>query len=431
MSPIEHNKSNSLATPVWILRWIFVITWAIPIVPALYIFYSRAVIGIVLPLLAVAVILRYSKTAMFALRAVDPWIWVLAAYTALSISWSPVPWESTEKVVQELAIPLVAIALLAAGYSSSWLTTNLRIIATILLLLSIFVCVVLPQYGITYGIDSSFGKGSRWMGVMNSKNQLGRLCLLCAVCWLFTFRNDRSPLVWRAVIVFLSIVTLFFTNNATSMVVMAVVLLFYVFVHTVKRGWMPVWFVASVATLAIGHVVAVSLGYPTPLEVLETATGFVGRDSDLTGRADLWAWMWGEITKHPWIGAGYGAGITGAEAEFGVTYSDSWTPTQGHSSYVDILLETGIVGLALWAMVFISHGRRLLALSRIEPDLAHFHAALLICVLLCSGFSTLFYRGFSGPWNIILWVSLIEVCYVSSMYRRAYPRLEYAQQASA
>jgi O-antigen ligase len=293
--------------------------------------------------------------------------------------------------------------------------------------------VVLPQYGITYGIDMSYGKGSRWMGVMNSKNQLGRLCLLCAVCWLFTLRNDTSSVAWRAVIIFLSIVTLFFTNNATSMVVMAAVLLFYVFVRTVKRGWMPVWFTASVAILTIGHVVAVTFGYPTPLELLETATGFVGRDSDLSGRADLWAYVWGEITKHPWFGAGYAAGITGAYTEFGVSYANqnSWEPTQGHSSYVDILLETGIVGLTLWAMVFISHGRRLLALSRIEPDLAHFHTALLLVVLLCSCFSTLFYRGLSGPYNIVLWVSLIEVCYVSSMYRRPYPRLEYAQQASA
>ncbi|MDQ3731457.1 MAG: hypothetical protein M3329_05810, partial [Pseudomonadota bacterium] len=104
--------------------------------------------------------------------------------------------------------------------------------------------------------------------------------------------------------------------------------------------------------------------------------------------------------------------------------------TQGHSSYVDILLETGIVGLTLWAMVLVSHGRRLLELSRIEPNLAHFHAALLIVVLLCSMFSTLFYRGITGPWNIILWVSLVEVCYVSSMYRKPYSRLEYARHAS-
>jgi exopolysaccharide production protein ExoQ len=429
MNPIEH-RSHNLPGPIWVFRWVLVIAWAIPIVPALYVLMNRAALVISLGIMAGALLVRYGKTAILTLRAVDPWIWLLLAYTAVSIFWTTVPFESAQKVVQELVIPLVAFALLAAGYSSSWLTTNVRVIVTILLLLSIVVCVVLPKYGITYGIDTSWGKGSRWMGVMNSKNQLGRLCLLCAVCWLFTVRNDTSPVAWRAVIVLLSIVTLFFTNNATSMVVMAVILVFYAFVHTVKRGWMPVWFIAAVAMLAIGHAVAVSLGYPTPLELLEVATGFVGRDADLTGRADLWAWMWGEITKHPWFGTGYGAGLTAAEAEFGLTYSGNWTPTQGHSSYVDILLEAGIVGLTLWALVLISHVRRLLELSRIEPDLAHFHGALLICVLLCSMFSTLFYRGITGPWNFILWVSIAEVCYVSSMYRKPYPRLEYARQAS-
>lgn len=432
MNPTEHSAISRFG-PVWILRWSLAIAWAIPIVPLLSVVSYKSVIWSALPLFAAALLVRFGNIALLALRAVDPWIWALLAYTVLSISWSPVPIDSAKDVVQEVGIVLVCIALLARGYSSSWLTSNLRFIVTILLLLSIVVCVALPAYGIDPGYGGGGSRWTRWMGIMDSKNQLGRLSLLCVVLWAFTVRNDTYPVAWRVAIVCLAIVTLFLTDNATSMVVLLGVLLFFVIVRTANRGWMPVWFVALGAMLTISHAVAVHSGYPTPLEFMEQATGLVGRDTSLTGRADLWTYMVSEIMKHPWFGTGYGAGWLGveADADAGIQYQSNWSPNQGHSSYMDIMLETGVIGLALWAMVIFSHGRRLLALRRVEPDLANFHIALLFCVLLCSCFSTLFYRGPGGPWNIILWVSLIEVCYLSSMYRSLRTRVDYVRHASA
>lgn len=427
MNPAEPNSAGRFDS-VWILGWLLAAAWVIPIVPLLSVIYYRPVIGTVLLLFAVALLVRFSSTAALALRAVDPWIWALLAYTVISISWSPAPTVSAKRTIQEVGIPLVGIALLVPGYASSWLTSHLRFMATVLLLVSITVCIVLPGYG----IDPGWGGGPRWVGITDHKNQLGRLCLLCVVLWAFSTRTDTSPVTWRIVIIVLSIVTLLFTDNATSLVALLGVLLLFALVRTAKLGWTPLWFVAFGAGLTLGHILLVSLGYPTPLEFMEGATGLVGRDTELKGRADLWAYMWTEIEKHPWFGTGYaGSWLAAYEDSGGVTYQSNWDPTQSHSSYVDILMETGIVGLTLWAMVIFSHGRRLLALRRIEPDIAHLHTALLFCVLLCSCFSTLFYRGLSGPWNIILWVSLIEVCYLSFIYRKQYPRLYYAQPASA
>lgn len=423
----EHSSTGPFE-PITILRWLLAIALTISIVPLLSVLYNKPLIWSVLPLFGAALLARFGNTAMLVLRAVDPWIWALLTYTVVSITWSPEPVISAKRVLQELGIVLICIALLARGYSSSWLTTTMRSVATFLVLASIVVCVVLPRFDINVGIQ-----GSNWLGILDSKNQLGRLCLLCVVCWVFTVRTDASPVAWRLVVIVLATVTLPFTNNATSIGVLAGVLLLFVFVHTAKRGWAPVWFVALIAMLTIGHTLAVTFGYPTPLEALEQATGLVGRDTTLTGRTDLWTYMSNEIMKQPWLGTGYGAAWLGAYGgvDGGIAFEGSWDPTQGHSSYIDILLNTGVVGLALWGMVLFSHGRRLLALSRIEPDLANFHIALLFCILACSFFSSLFYRGPTSPWGIILWVSLIEVSYLSFMYRRTYPRLDYARHAGA
>lgn len=412
-------KTASLYEPVTILRWALVIVMTMLIVPILETPGQRITGAGILLVCSALVILRYGQAVLFSLRIVDPWIWSLFALTTLSISWSPEPLISSRRVLEEGVLLLTCIVIFTRGYTSSWLTTNLRTIATILLLISIVVCVMLPEYGLKQDYDGTFN----WIGIMNSKNQLGRLCVLCVTIYLFTVhdKDDSPQLLWRLIIISLSIATLYFSDNATSMAVLALILVFFVFTQTAKWGWSRAWYFSFGGILiAIGYFLSIKFGYPTLDETMELATGIVNRDG-ITGREDLWAHVWIRIMEHPLVGTGYGASWLGAYEGIitsnAYVSSNSWSATQAHNSYLDILLNTGFLGLALWSIVLIFHVRRLFRLRHVQPDLVNLHFSLLIIVLISSQFSTLFYRGLSGPWNIILWVSIIEICYLTSAYR--------------
>ena len=412
-------KTASLDTPTAILRWMLVIIMTMLIVPILETPGQRITGAGVLLFFSGIVILHYGQAVLFSLRTVDPWIWSLFALTTISIAWSPEPLISSRRVLEEWVLLFTCIVMLTRGYTSSWLTTNLRTIATILLLISFVVCVMLPEYGLKQDYDGTFN----WIGIMNSKNQLGRLCVLCVTIYLFTTgdKNESSQLLWRLIIISLSIATLYFSDNATSMAVLAIILVFFVFAQTSKLGWSRAWYFSFGGILiAIGYFLSIKFGYPTLDETLELATGIVNRDG-ITGREDLWAHVWTRVMEHPFVGTGYGASWLGAYEGIITSNvyvsSNSWSATQAHNSYLDILLNTGFIGLALWSLVLIFHVRRLFRLRHVQPDLVNLHFALLIIVLVSSQFSTLFYRGLSGPWNIILWVSIIEICYLTSAYR--------------
>ncbi len=433
MNHIEQPKSVSFLEPIRLLRWLLVFVLAIPVVPLLASLNNKPILAGLLVIFVGIIFLRYRNSFLSTLRTVDPWAWILIVITIASVSWASEPVIASKRAFAEVMLPLVAVAMLARGYSSSWLSTNLRIGATVLLLLSFFVCLVVPEIGVI----SYFGQGERWIGVMNSKNQLGRLTLLCVVCWAFVVKQDGTyPMTFRLAVAAISFITLYFTDNATSIAVMALVLLFFIIATTSKGIWRVVWVFTFGATLILlGYVVAIVYGIPTTYEILEALTSLVNRDSGLTGRADLWHYTWGEIAKNPLLGKGFGvAWLTNHESVQGITSyinDNSWQPTQAHNSFIDIILKTGYLGFTAWVMLLISHMYRLFTLHRLIPDIVNLHVALLICIFACSLFSSIFYRGFSGPWGIIIWVSIIEISYLSYVYRAQLTSLQPEQTAKA
>jgi O-antigen ligase len=73
-----------------------------------------------------------------------------------------------------------------------------------------------------------------------------------------------------------------------------------------------------------------------------------GKDLTLTGRIDIWSFLLEEIQKHLAHGSGFGGYWVSSNPlleDFLEEYF--WVPNQGHSGYLDILNETGIVGILL------------------------------------------------------------------------------------
>src|SRR5439155_26444451 len=87
-------------------------------------------------------------------------------------------------------------------------------------------------------------------------------------------------------------------------------------------------------------------------------TDLMGRSKDLTGRTDLWRSVGSMILARPLLGYGFSGFWRGASLEsFAVENYVGWSPTYSHNGYLEILLNLGLAGTALFT-VFIWQGLR-------------------------------------------------------------------------
>src|ERR1700721_30572 len=99
----------------------------------------------------------------------------------------------------------------------------------------------------------------------------------------------------------------------------------------------------------------------------------LGRDNTLTGRTEVWAAVLPEMERHALLGYGFGSFWTDARR---LLYD---IPTS-HNGYLDILLELGALGLALFIAWLLWCARQLHRALVFDYEWASFG----ICLLLMS-----------------------------------------------
>lgn len=75
--------------------------------------------------------------------------------------------------------------------------------------------------------------------------------------------------------------------------------------------------------------------------------------SSLTGRLPLWQDLSVYIQSRPWQGHGYGAFWTPRHI-YEIAVSQEWVISEAHSSYIDAVLQLGIIGAILLALTEIA-----------------------------------------------------------------------------
>ena len=104
----------------------------------------------------------------------------------------------------------------------------------------------------------------------------------------------------------------------------------------------------------------------TPEQILR----HLHRDTGLTGRTHLWSLSLKAVARQPWFGYGFRSfwlGMKGASAT--LVQQLHWSPPSGHNGFLDITLEVGIVGLALFLIGYLLLWRR--AFQFLSRDRSH------------------------------------------------------------
>jgi O-antigen ligase len=311
------------------------------------------------------------------------WLVALLLYMLASTLWSDITLISLRRWVRELIVIPMALLIVSEADPRQALASVMRRSAYVLLPFSMVLIKYYPSLGREYGRWSGI---EMWTGVTTQKNQLGRLCMLAIffiACALFQRGRERPRTagryqVWADVFtILLALYLLKGSDSATSLVTLVVGTASFIGLFMFRKLKLPVPQAALLALVIFLMVFEARIPFVGGADVA-SFTQVLGRDSTLTGRTAVWQAILPAREEHEVLGYGLGSFWTDARRQF---YD---IPT-AHNGYLDILLELGEVGLALYALWLLSLAQQLHRGLRHDYGWASFGICILLMGLVYNG----------------------------------------------
>jgi exopolysaccharide production protein ExoQ len=129
--------------------------------------------------------------------------------------------------------------------------------------------------------------------------------------------------------------------------------------------------------------------------------GNVESTMTLTGRIPLWEALLSEVGQHPWMGAGFAA-FWSPENLYRIEQLVGFSATSAHNGYMEELLNTGLVGLAILLTLFVHTMAVVLRKARRGDPFGWLAFLFLIFYLLLNLTNALIQNYFQMPFVILL-----------------------------
>jgi O-antigen ligase len=364
---------------------------------------DRLVLSIVIALALVVLTKRRVRWSVI-LQENIPLV-LLFLYLGMTVVWSDFPLVSFKRWIRLCGAIPVALVLVTERSPLQALESVLRRCAYVLLPLSLVLIKYFTDYGVQY--DQWVGTGT-WVGVAPQKNSFGVICSISAFLIVWAYVRD-----WKTGV--------FFKNRSFALTD-GLVLALALFLLNGFDGQYPAtaigFLLAGVATLllvsrlkgslkavatAILLMVTIALVSLTFFEsVVLLVTGVFHRDPTFTGRTPIWEAVRTVAARTPLQGVGFG-GYWGLRDE---EIFSKLLVHESHSGYLDVYLETGLVGGAFVMVFLIAFYRRALNAVKEMPEWGWFGICLLIMTLIHNFTESNFLRTSSYFWNSLVFVSL-------------------------
>lgn len=281
---------------------------------------------------------RNARTALSTIKAV-PLLTALLVLAGLSAFWSIDSGGTLRRTVW-LALTMVFGLYLAWRYDWAKLVTVIGSAFVVLIIGSFLVSVAAPNIG-----RMALEHPGAWSGLWTHKNTLGGIMALgVGVCITAACVEPQRRWFWLcAALGAFALVLL-----STSVTALLAVLLGVAVMGAcalVRRG--PLQTVLVSASILAAIVIIVSVVTLAP----ELLVAIIGRDLTLTGRTDIWEAAAPAVAAQPWLGYGYYAfWLPDNGPAFWVREAVAWEVASAHSSWLEMALGTGRIGVALFAL---------------------------------------------------------------------------------
>ena len=341
-----------------------------------------------LPIYVICAYVIFRRRALFLiyLRHINPFLPLFIAWCGLTAFWSYDPATTIRKTVQFAGLASVGIAFSLASWYPARVQTVLRPFFALMVAICIVSVIVAPDFAKHDALGDPALLGN-WKGVTSNKNTFGMLCAMCFIFYSHGWASRAVSARQAVPILLMTMVGLYGAKSTTSMVI-----------SVASAGW--IWMLLRNPIVTAGGILRLLLmaililAVPLFIYLLivgdltwaKIATPIVtplGKDITLTQRTVIWEEMTHFIVQHPWAGGGYGAFWLGhGSASDPISKVLFWIPWQGHNGYMDMLNETGIIGLTLCISLLVWHGVQLFRVKRHDIVTFSLHCTLWLHLLI-------------------------------------------------
>jgi exopolysaccharide production protein ExoQ len=290
-------------------------------------------------LLAALLLLVRWKKVIYTLSK-DRFVWLLLGIAIISVMWSFSPPMTINRSIALVGTSFFGLYL-ASRYTIKEQLNLLAWTFGLILILSLVFAVALPKYGIMAGTHAG-----AWRGIYVHKNVFGKIMVMSALVFLLQVRDAKRN-IWLWLGLGLSICFLVLAKSTASLI--NVVTIFALLpVYQTFRWRYHLMIPAVIAIVTISSSVSLWFMFNA-----DTLLGAIGKDTTLTGRADMWPYIMDMIAKQPWLGYGYSGFWQGWDGPSAYVWSAAqWTPPNSHNGLLDLWLDLGLLGLSVFIIGF-------------------------------------------------------------------------------
>jgi O-antigen ligase len=341
---------------------------------------------VMLFLLAGWILWQCGRRAWTAQLMANPLLWTMLAYCTLTLVWSAAADATFKRLIQYAGLIGIGMAVAASlGQHLQKIVALVQLALMGILLASVLAVIINPDFGVE-SLDYSEVRGA-WRGILEQKNGLGATASLSFYFWVVYAHMRRPPWRWWLAGMSVTLICLVMSRSSTSLANAAMATAAYLLLSK-QRMRSPMWLQRIFFALALAVIVGLQAffvahsRFPEWNEIVAPFAALFGKSSDLSGRTDIWNYVWLEIDRHLWFGLGYGAYWLGPGSLSQVVIDALfWIPFQAHNGYLDILNELGVVGMLLFVGLVGFHLKNIVVLLRHRREFGAFHAGLLLIYL--------------------------------------------------
>lgn len=271
----------------------------------------------------------------------NPFVFGYLAVIFLSALWSIHPDITIRRSLSyanTMAVALYIIAAFRGDDSIKVLSYSLAISAVG----SIAFVIIFPRLGIH---QASFLEGN-WRGVFIHKNGFGEAMAIAVFTKLYLLGGRVGSRIWNIFWLCVFSGLLILSQSGTQLVTASLYLsAFFLYIAWLQHKLLGYAFACLTAFILVAVGVALAVDPGSVLDLL-------GKDPTLTGRTEIWAVVLQLIAQKPLFGWGYAAMFIPGDS---ITY---WTAEQlganlphAHNSWLQITVETGLVGFSVIFMI--------------------------------------------------------------------------------
>lgn len=280
-------------------------------------------------------------------------IFLFAGLSLLSVAWSADPGESLRRAVMFGAVTLFA-AYLVLRFPLERILVLLGWMFVVSALVNLAWILVFPEYGIH--------RSGAYTGVLAHKNSLGYVSTLGMPTLLLAARsNHRVRFVFYGFTGLL--LWLLIRSDSKTMLVAGLLPLVLMVVYQAFRSRRTLRGAALTSITGSGL-----LGLAFVTSNLDVLTGWLDKDITLTGRVPLWQALLPVMQERLLLGHGWSAVFNGYFSPIHEVWLQfPWQPGDAHNAAIQLILEVGVLGLAVFLVVYARSVLRAIKIVAIVP----------------------------------------------------------------